>query len=99
MCEKEGDAGILAEIAETRKINEKYHKALLQLDEALTPKVTGAMPTPASASSVDTVGPKLRKLTLRRFYGDPRHWMEFWGPFEGVVHNNPQLSDRANSNI
>ena len=94
LCEKE-DVDILAEITETRKINEKYHEALLQLDEALTPKVTGAIPILASASSVDTVRPKLRKPTLRRFDGDPRNWMEFWDSLEGVAHNNPQLPDRA----
>ena len=42
LCEKEGDVDFLAQITETRKINDKCHEALLQLDEALTPKVTGA---------------------------------------------------------
>ena len=49
LCEKEGNVDILAEITDTRKTNEKYHEALLQLDEALTPKVTGAMPTAVSS--------------------------------------------------
>ena len=52
------------------------------------------MATPTSASTVDTIKPKLRRLKLRRFDGGPKNWMEFWNLFEGVVHNNPQLSDR-----
>ena len=94
LCEKEGDVDILAEITDTRKTNEQYHEALLQLDEALTPKITGTMQTAVSASNVDVVRPRLRKLTLRRFNGDPKNWMEFWDSFEGVVHSNQQLSDR-----
>ena len=43
---------------------------------------------------MDAVRPRLRKLTLRRFDGDPKNWMEFWDSFEGVVHRNQQLSDR-----
>jgi len=93
LCEK-GDVDILAEITDTRKTNEQYHEALLQLDEALTPKITGTMQTAVSASNVDAVRPRLRKLTLRRFNGDPKTWMEFWDSFEGVVHSNQQLSDR-----
>ena len=85
---------ILAEITDTRKTNKKYHEGLLQLDEELTPKVTGAIPTAVSSSNMEAVRPRLRKLTLRRFDRDPKNWMEFLDSFEGLVQSTQQHSDR-----
>ncbi len=88
--EKDGD--VLKEIEETKNINGEFHRALLILDDELRQNIHDAATSNASTERV--VRPKLRKLTLRKFDGDPKGWMEFWDSFEGTIDKNPDISDR-----
>ena len=36
--------------------------------------------------------PKLPKLSLRKFYGDPTSWVPWWDSFNSAVHSNESLS-------
>ena len=92
VCEKDGD--ILKEIQETKEINSEFHRALLLLDEALLEKPSTGSGGPVGHREDRVLRPKLRKLTLRKFDGDPKGWLEFWDSFEGTIDSNPELSDR-----
>jgi len=89
VCDTDGD--ILKEIEETKKTNGQFHRAMLLLDEALSRKPA---PVAEGWQRDNTVRPKLRKLSLKRFGGDPKDWMEFWDSFEGTIDKNDTLSQR-----
>ena len=89
VCDTDGD--LLKEIEETKKTNGQFHRALLLLDEALSRKPA---PVAEGWQRDNTVRPKLRKLSLKRFGGDPKDWMEFWDSFEGTIDKNDTLSQR-----
>ena len=73
ICDTDEDS--LKEIEEMKKINAKFQKAMLMLDDALNHKATQDI---KGRPRDNTVRPKLRKLSLKRFDGDPKYWMEFW---------------------
>jgi len=87
VCDKDGD--ILKEIEEAKEINGQLHRAMLLLDGALSRK---PVPVAEGWQHDNTVRPKSRKLSPKRFGGDPKGWMEFCDSFEGTIDKNHTLS-------
>ena len=67
---------------------------MLLLDEALLEKPSTGSWGPVGHREDRVLRPKLRKLTLRKFDGDPKGWLEFWDSFGGTIDSNPELIDR-----
>ena len=87
ICDTDGD--ILKEIEETKKLYGKLHKTVLLLDEALSRK---PVPVAEGFRRNHTIRLHIRKLSLKRFDGDPKDWMESYDSFEGTIDKNDTLS-------
>ena len=66
--------------------------------QAITPPRTGVLQanSPASRSSssrTPSIGVKLPKIALPRFYGEITKFQSFWKNFESAVHENDLLTD------
>ena len=42
----------------------------------------------------NSIRPKLRTLSLNRFDGERKDWMEFWNSYEATIEKNEAQSDK-----
>ncbi len=98
------EAEIATEIDESGLFRENVRKVLLEIEEKLKSfemASQGSTVTPtASQQGLRQQTPhggasftKLPKLQLRKFYGKPDKWQEFWDSFKTSVDSNPGLSN------
>ena len=45
------------------------------------------------AAARDTTGVKLPKIHIKKFFGDPTSWQQFYETYEATVHKNEKISD------
>ena len=98
------DKHIEKEIEESEAIRSEIHEILTKLkrclsninrdaeqDSAGSPSVSVSSVASGVVSSVSS--PKLPKLTLNKFNGDPKQWQEWWECFKVAIDDNSKLSD------
>ncbi len=98
------DKHIEKEIEESEAIRSEIHEILTKLkrclsninrdaeqDSAGSPSVSVSSVASGVVSSVNS--PKLPKLTLNKFNGDPKQWQEWWECFKVAIDDNSKLSD------
>ena len=94
---------IEAEIQEAGEFAAQIHQILVKFDTVLhvnetapysgSPSVnTGNSNEHSHGATASACKPKLPKLSLRKFYGDPTSWMPWWDSFNSAVHSNESLS-------
>ena len=94
---------IEAKIQEVGKFAVQIHQILVKFDTVLhlnqTAPYSGSPSVNTRNSNEHSHGvtasackPKLSKLSLRKFFGDPTLWMPWWDFFNSTVHSNESLS-------
>ena len=93
----EEEAAIGDEITSSQEFKLTIYGAILKIDKLL--KEGGATdglnppPTPSAAPTSHNSRPKLPKLELQHFSGDPTKWYSFWELYDAAIHSNGELSD------
>ena len=95
------DAKIL-EVIEEDKIDEdvelgtdfevKLTTDIAQIEKLLEVKKEPVDVPKQEQSALMKTGVKLPKICIKKFYGDPTLWQQFYETFEATVHNNRALS-------
>ena len=97
------DDDIEAEILEEGSFREQVHECLIKIDEVLLVTVQETPPTSTqdnaseshsshnSSFSEPKIKAKLRKLSMKKFNGNPLHWQSWWDCFNSAVHSNDSL--------
>ena len=88
------------EIDEAGLFRENVRTTLLEIEEKLKSleirEITESRTTHGGANTAAHGGAsftKLPRLQLRKYYGKPHKWQEFWDSFKASVDSNPSLSN------
>jgi hypothetical protein len=82
------------EIAESGEFFETLYRSLAKIETCLcesTQSSNGNGGKTPKQSSMQK--PKLPKLSLKEFTGNPEHWQTFWDCFDTAIYKNDQLSE------
>ena len=94
---KDKDNDIDDEIMEAGSFREQVHECLIKIEEVLTVQETrtstqdnpsGGHSSHDSSITEPKIKAKLRKLSLKKFNGNPLHWQSWWDCFNSAVHSN-----------
>ena len=85
------------EIEEAESFKETMHEVLVKLKslsvEGRRDSQQGGSEVSHSHDSFETgSSPKLPKLALAKFNGDPKRWLEWWDSFSVAVHDNKKIA-------
>lgn len=76
------------EVSESENMRDRLQTAIFELSCWI-----GKLTSDTGSVSGNRIMPKLPKLAMRKFGGDPIAWQPFWDQFESSIHSNSQLTD------